>query len=75
MVFRNKIILVLTLMVFALSISSGLAATYLANTNSGKFHFSDCSTIKHPNASHFLSYNSREAAIADGYIPCKRCNP
>ena len=75
MVFKNKIILVLTLVVFALSISSGLAATYLANTNSGKFHFSDCPTIKHHGAAHFVPYNSRDAVIADGYIPCKRCRP
>ena len=75
MVFKSKIIFVLTLIVFALSISSGLAANYLANTNSGKFHFANCSTIKHHNAAHFVSYNSREAAIAAGYIPCKRCNP
>ena len=27
-----------------------LASDYLANTNSGKFHFADCRTIKHPDA-------------------------
>ncbi len=52
-----------------------LASMYLANTKSGKFHFSDCRTIKHPNAAHFVSYESRDACIADGYIPCKVCRP
>lgn len=52
-----------------------LASTYLANTKSGKFHYADCSTIKYPNASYFVPYESRDACIADGYIPCKRCTP
>ena len=75
MYIAKKFVLILTAIMLVLSISPSLAADYLANTKSGKFHYYNCSTIKHPNAAHFVSYNSREAAIADGYVPCRRCNP
>ena len=52
-----------------------LATDYLANTKSGKFHYATCRTIKHSDAPHFVHYNSREAAIADGYAPCGVCRP
>ena len=52
-----------------------LASDYLANTKSGKFHFADCRTIKHPDAPHFVPYDSRDEAIADGYKPCGVCEP
>ena len=42
---------------------------------SGKFHYYNCPTIKNHGAPYFVTYNSRETAIADGYIPCKRCSP
>lgn len=60
----------------ALSIATpALASDYLANTKSGKFHFVNCRTIKHPDAPHFVPYDSRDAAIADGYKPCGVCKP
>ncbi|MBR1729615.1 MAG: nuclease [Selenomonadaceae bacterium] len=68
-------VLILAMILFALSISPSYAVSYLANAKSGKFHIYNCPTIKHPNAAHFVPYNSRDAAIADGYIPCKRCDP
>lgn len=53
--------------------STALAAGYLANPRSMKFHYSSCRTIKHPE--NFVEYNSREEAIADGYAPCGVCKP
>ncbi|WP_255449251.1 MULTISPECIES: Ada metal-binding domain-containing protein [Selenomonas] len=38
-----------------------------------KFHYSSCSTIKHPER--FVEFSNRDDAIAAGYVPCKRCNP
>lgn len=52
-----------------------LASTYLANTKSGKFHYSNCRTIKHPNAAHFVAYESRDACVNAGYKPCGVCHP
>ena len=50
-----------------------LAAGYLANTKSGKYHISTCRTIKHPNASHFVPYDSASECEAAGYTPCGVC--
>ncbi|MBR7133298.1 MAG: DNA/RNA non-specific endonuclease [Clostridia bacterium] len=50
--------------------------TYILNTNSKKFHKSDCRfaiDIKEGNKE--VSQKSRESLIADGYSPCKTCNP
>ena len=67
-----SVLIAISLILFA---ATAMATTYLANTKSGKFHYYDCPTIKYPNAAHFVPYNSREAVVADGYIPCKRCCP
>lgn len=52
-----------------------LAADYLGNTKSMKFHFYSCRTIKNPSASHFVPLSSREEAISAGYVSCGVCNP
>lgn len=52
-----------------------LAANYVGNTRSMKFHYSDCSTIKHHDAAHFVPFNTRDEAITAGYVACKRCKP
>ena len=48
---------------------------YVGNSNSHKFHYSDCSTLKKMNTANRVNFNSRDAAINAGYVPCKRCKP
>ncbi len=55
--------------------TSALAAGYVINTKSGKFHYATCRTIKNINAPHFEEVDSREEAIAMGYEPCGVCRP
>ena len=50
-----------------------LAAGYLANTKSGKYHIATCRTIKNPGAAHFVPYNSASECAAAGYVPCGVC--
>lgn len=50
-----------------------LAASYLGNPRSMKFHYSGCRTIKHPE--NFVPIESRDEAIAAGYVPCGVCKP
>lgn len=50
-----------------------LAADYLGNPRSMKFHYSDCRTIKHPER--FVEFSSRDEAIDAGYVPCGVCKP
>ena len=73
MIKRLFSLLILTAVI--LMATPGLAADYLGNTKSMKFHYYNCSTIKHPDAPHFVPFNSREEAIAAGYVPCQRCHP
>lgn len=50
--------------------------TYILNTNTKKFHYPECKSVsdmKEKNKKEFSG--SREEAISEGYVPCKRCNP
>ena len=51
-------------------------ADYILNTNTHKFHYPDCSSVKsmkESNKEYFTG--SREEIINRGYDPCGRCNP
>ena len=72
---KKVIIVFVAVIALFVFVTPTLASTYPANTKSSKFHFSDCRTIKHPNVAHFVPYESRDACIADGYIPRRVCNP
>lgn len=49
---------------------------YIINTNTGKFHYPSCSSVKQMKESNKKEYTgSRDDLIAQGYDPCKRCNP
>lgn len=47
--------------------------TYVLNTKTKKFHKPSCSSL--PTTNRKDSLESRESIIAQGYEPCKRCNP
>ena len=50
--------------------------TYVLNTNTHKFHRPTCSSIRlMKDSNKILSTDSRETIIAQGYYPCKNCNP
>ena len=49
---------------------------YVLNTNTKKFHYASCSSVKTIKNQHRKDYTgSRANVIAMGYTPCKRCNP
>lgn len=49
---------------------------YILNTNTKKFHYLSCSSVKQMKASNKKEYTgSRDDLIAQGYDPCKKCNP
>lgn len=49
---------------------------YVLNTNTKKFHYPSCSSVKQMKASNKKEYTgSRDDLIAQGYDPCKKCNP
>ena len=47
--------------------------TYILNVKTGKFHIPACSFLPTTNRSD--STLSRDEIIAQGYVPCKKCNP
>lgn len=52
------------------------AAEYILNTNTKKFHWPSCSSVKTIKDSNKQVYNGdREDLIDQGYEPCKRCDP
>lgn len=48
---------------------------YVLNTSTKKFHRPDCSSVKKIKPENYGTCDSRESAIAQGYSPCKICNP
>ena len=52
------------------------AVTYICNTSTGKFHYPACSSVDQMKEKNKLEVSlSRDEVIAQGYVPCKRCNP
>ena len=50
--------------------------SYILNTNTKKFHRPSCSSVKQMKESNKkASSESRDAIMAAGYDPCKKCNP
>lgn len=47
--------------------------TYILNTKTKKFHRTSCNSL--PTVNRLDSSESRDSIIAQGYVPCKRCNP
>lgn len=50
-------------------------AVYIGNKNTKKFHYPSCSSVSDMKDKNKVALSSRDEAIAEGYVPCKRCNP
>lgn len=51
-------------------------ATYIANTNTMKFHYPDCPSVDDMEEHNKMEYTgTRDELIDMGYVPCKRCDP
>ncbi len=52
------------------------AMSYVLNTNTHKFHYPDCPSAKKIKDKNRKEYTgTRDDVIAQGYEPCKNCNP
>lgn len=50
--------------------------TYVVNKNTGKFHYPSCSSVSKIKAKNRMDTDqTRDELIAQGYAPCKNCNP
>ncbi len=51
-------------------------STYILNTNTDKFHYPSCPSVKQMAEENKHAYTgTREEVIEQGFSPCKRCNP
>lgn len=58
------------------SAQTGVTETYVLNTNSKKFHRPDCKSVAKMSEKNKKEFTgTREALIAEGYEPCRICNP
>ena len=49
---------------------------YILNTNTKKFHYPDCKSVRQMKEKNKKPYTgTREEIIEMGYVPCKNCNP
>lgn len=71
----KKLVVLFTIMMMLAGMGAAYASGYLLNTQSGKFHYASCRTIKHPNSAKFVPVESRDEDIAQGYQPCGVCKP
>lgn len=56
--------------------SSEVSQTYILNTNTRKFHYPDCRSVKQMKEKNKQEYNgTRSEIIQMGYDPCQNCNP
>lgn len=55
---------------------SGNVTTYVVNTNTGKFHYPGCSSVRRMSKKNRMDFTgTRDQLLARGYQPCKICNP
>ena len=59
----------------AKSTSSSDSASFIGNSNTGKFHTPYCSYVDKMSEGNKVFFSTRNDAINQGYIPCKICNP
>ena len=65
----------LVISIFTFITAHTLAADYVGNANTGKFHYANCYMVDKMNPANKVYLNTREEAINAGYVPCKRCKP
>ena len=66
---------IVAMLVVTAAFATVFAANYVGNANSRKFHVGNCASVGKMNPKNRVNFNSRDEAIAAGYVPCKRCSP
>ena len=51
------------------------SATYVLNTGTHKIHYAGCRSVDRISPENYAETNDLESALANGYDPCKICNP
>lgn len=60
----------------SVGVTAPAGTDYVLNTNTRKFHYPSCKSVKQMKAKNTAYYNgTREEVIAKGYDPCGNCHP
>lgn len=60
----------------ALNLGEKEETSYILNVNTRRFHAPDCASLKNMKESNRFDYcGGRDAVVAQGYEPCRNCNP
>ena len=57
------------------SSSTGVSGTFVGSINSDVYHYPSCASAKRIKSYNLITFSSTTEAKADGYRPCKKCNP
>ena len=58
------------------TVKKGQGTKYIVNTNTGKFHYPSCYSVKQMSERNTVTTKeSRKQLIAEGYSPCGNCHP
>ena len=57
------------------SSSSSGSGSYVANANTGKFHYASCGSVAKMSEGNKVYLSSRDDAINQGYVPCRQSLP
>lgn len=72
---KNLKLLALTTMIVFIVPIIAMAASYVGNLNSYKFHYQSCRMAKKMKQSNRIYFDSRQEAVNRGMKPCGVCRP
>ena len=56
-------------------VSQSTSNEYIGNSNTKKFHHTECHYESKIKSNHKVYFHTKESAIRAGYKPCKKCRP
>lgn len=71
---KIKLLAITTILFFVVPVIV-LAASYVGNLNSYKFHYQSCRMAKKMKQSNRIYFDSRQEAVNRGMSPCGICRP
>ncbi len=67
--------ILLTALFLMVIVPVAFCAEFWGSKKSNKYHYPTCGWARKINQENLVKFNSPEAAIRAGYVPCKVCKP
>ena len=72
---RRKTFIIIICLIMFVFVGSSISTEFWGSKNSNKYHYPTCKWAQKIKPQNLIKFNSPEAAIKAGYVPCKVCNP